>query len=158
MASPFARIIGKHPTAGVFVAIFLLAYVVFGGIATVSWWRYARAAHSGAHTQGHITAKEPANHHSIRYSFLVGSQQFTGVHMASIIGVPFDSVAIGDTIPVVYDPRDPTKSVAGDPSALLSWCYAGLFVWLPLLCIVPAAFAAYRVHHPNFLSMRRAAI
>jgi Na+/proline symporter len=158
MASPLGRIVAKHPTASVFIAMFLLAYVVFGGIATVSWWRYARVAYTGAHTQGRITAKEPANHHNVRYSFMIGPQQFTGAHMASIVGIPFDSVAVGDAIPVVYDPRDPTKSVAGDPSALLRWCYTGLFVWLPLFCTLPAAVAAYRVHHPNFLSMRRAAI
>jgi hypothetical protein len=158
MTSPLKRIVAKHPTASVFVAMFVLAYLVFGGIATVSWWRYARCVYTGVHTQGRITAKEPVNHHSIRYAFSVGGQQFTGAQMAGIVGIPFDSVTVGDAVPVVYDPRNPTKSFPGDPSALLSWCYIGLFVWVPLFCMLPAAFAAYRVHHPNFLSMRRASI
>lgn len=141
-----------------FALVFALEYVVFGGIAVVSWWPQARVAHGGLHTQGHVTAKEPSNHHLIRYAFSVDSRQFTGAQMASLVAIPFDAVSVGDPLPVTYDGRDPNVSVPGDPRILLRWCYGGLFIALPLFCAVPAAIAARRVRHPHFLSMRRAAI
>ena len=158
MASRPAVIVAKHGTAIVFVLVFVLAYVVFGGIAVASWWSQARVAHTGLHTHGHVTAKEPGNHHLIRYTFSVDSREFTGAQMASVVAIPFDAVSVGDALPVTYDARNPNVSVPGDPRALLRWCYAGLFIALPLFCAVPAAVAARRVRHPRFLSMRRAAI
>jgi hypothetical protein len=158
MAPSLVATISKHGTTMVFAAVFALVYLVFGGIAVVSWWPDAHVAYTGTHTQGRVTAKEPANHQNILYAFSIGSQQFTGVQMADLAAIPFDAVTVGDPISVTYDPRDPTKSLPGDTSVFLRSCYSELLVWLPLFCILPAALAAYRVRHPNFLSMRRAAI
>jgi hypothetical protein len=158
MASPLPLFVAKHSRAIVFALVFALAYLVFAGIAIVSWWPHARVAYAGLHTQGRVTAKEPSNHHLIRYAFSVGSRQFTGAQMASVVAIPFEKISVGDAVSVAYDARNPSVSLPGDPHAFLHWCYSGLFIALPLFCALPATVAAYRVRHPNFVSMRRAAI
>src|SRR5260370_12160959 len=128
MASRLAVVVAKHGTAIVFVLVFALAYVLFGSIAVASWWSQARVAHTGLHTHGHVTAKEPGDHHLIRYTFSVDSREFTGAQMASVVAIPFDAVSVRDPLPVTCDARNPNVSVPADPRALLRWWYGRPFL------------------------------
>ena len=66
-------------------------------------------------TQGRITAKEPQNHRTIRYSYTVDGQTYTGVGHGGGGNPAFEDLAIGDLVRVVYNSKNPSESFMGFP-------------------------------------------
>ncbi|HZE72058.1 MAG TPA: DUF3592 domain-containing protein [Pyrinomonadaceae bacterium] len=87
-----------------------LAVMIFLG--RVNWRSYKALAKRGIATQGQITAKEPENHMSIRYSYLVGAETFSGLES---VGNSIGSLNVGDKVTVFYLPTNPALSCFCDP-------------------------------------------
>lgn len=72
-------------------------------------------AQRAVETNGKVTAKEPANHMSIRYSYRVGEQTYTGTGQSGDPNPEFDKINVGDSIKVFYDAENPEVSSADSP-------------------------------------------
>jgi hypothetical protein len=71
-----------------------------------------RDARVGAREQfatGVVTAYEPSNHDSCRYTFSINRQRFDGIS-----GCPFHPGAVGAVVQVYYDPANPATSSLED--------------------------------------------
>jgi len=62
-------------------------------------------------TQGSITGKRPENRSHVTYRFSVNSKTYDA---EGAVGDAYESIAIGATIPVIYDPTDPDVSCIYD--------------------------------------------
>jgi hypothetical protein len=115
-------------------AVFIPIYAFFFFVIYPQWHTYSRIVHSGAHTEGVVTAKEPMNHAGIRYEYAVGGRSYSGSCTTGFGGIPpLDKVELGQKIPVAYSSDDPSLSLPGDPHDLYySWCGL-LFIWMPLI-------------------------
>lgn len=81
---------------------------------------YRALAESGRPARAAVTALEPRNHRQVHYTFRVGERVYAGIGRAGFGAPPFIELAVGDSIPVHYLPRDPEKSVIGDPRVHLA--------------------------------------
>lgn len=68
----------------------------------------------GRQTSGIVVRKEPANHRALIYTYDVNGRQFEGAGIAGPSTGPFEQVALGQTITVVYLPAEPTNSTLID--------------------------------------------
>lgn len=126
--------------------IFAGIYVFFFQAAYPQWNKFRKLTFEGAHTNGQVIAKEPANHQSIRYDFAVGANHFSGVGNANRGGLQgFDQIGIGDTISVTYLPKQPEISVPGDAAELFHSWSGLLFVILPIFSFVATGFLFWRL-------------
>jgi hypothetical protein len=70
-------------------------------------------------TQGSITAKLPAqNHYHVNYTFVVGGKTYNA---EGAVGDAYETIAIGATVPVIYDPTHPDVSCIYDPAHPGQW-------------------------------------
>jgi hypothetical protein len=117
---------------------FALAGVVIGVIATDSL-KYYRLKTEGIKVHGQVIGKEPQNHQSIRYSYVVGEQTYSNLGSAGRGNPSFAALNMGDSVIVYYDPDNPSNSCLGYPSRHLQDSIGGiifLVVLLPLFGIV----------------------
>lgn len=73
-------------------------------------------ADRAASTAGIVTSKEPANHATIRATYVVNGVTYEASD--SFIGAPnpsFNEVHVGDRVSVYYDPAGPATAVLSDP-------------------------------------------
>lgn len=86
------------------------------GIISLDWLKYRRLTIFGIQTEEQVTAKEPDNHKIVRYSYKVKQQIYHGAGNADRGNPAFESIGVGDTLKVSYDPDHPNISFLGDPS------------------------------------------
>src|SRR5438874_1872241 len=90
---------------------FLGVYLFFFSAAFSQWHDLARLANAGTRTEGVITAKEPMNHASIRYTYSADGSTFTGTGPTGWGGIPqLEQVQVGDHVPVTYWAERPSLS------------------------------------------------
>jgi hypothetical protein len=138
---------------------FLGVYLFFFFAAFSEWHDLARLAHSGHRTDGVITAKEPMNHASIRYTYSAEGSTLTGIGPTGWGGIPqLERVQIGDHIPVTYWSERPSLSFPGDPYPMFqSWCGL-LFLWMPLISSAVGIGLFLRLRHKQTHAPSHAAI
>ena len=142
----------SHAQIALFVGGFLVVNAFIFSVAHQQWRSYERLAHVGVHTEGRVTATEPANHNEVRYEFLVGSNTFSGGSSASFGGLPpLYQIRVGDKIPVTYLPANPSVSVPGDPSELYGSWSTLLFLIAPVFGLIAGAVTAWHAgrYFPN---------
>jgi hypothetical protein len=126
-----------------FIALWSIVFCQMRG----DWRNHRRLARSGVELVGTVTAKEPRNHQSVRYDYLVAFTRYPGKLCAITAPSEFDRIQIGDPIRITYLPEEPTISVCGDAKAAYSATSGILFIIVPfwaLLGAVGIAFSLYR--------------
>lgn len=103
------------------VAILLITFVastcaVVLLLGSLNWRKYYGLARDDVATDGLITAKEPANHLSLRYSFTVNKKTFSGIES---VGNSLDTFNVGDTVRVYYLPTNPDVNCFCNPNTKL---------------------------------------
>jgi hypothetical protein len=73
-----------------------------------------RLARRPSLTQGSITAKLPAQkRYHVNYAFVVSGKTYNA---EGAVGDAYETIAIGATVPVIYDPTNPEVSCIYDPA------------------------------------------
>ena len=110
-----------------------------------NWKKYYDLANHGFEKEGWITAKEPGNHMSVRYSYTVNSQTFNGLES---IGNSINSLNVGDKVRVFYIPNDPAIGCLCNPKDKLK---------TETVTILLAALTSALIVFINFRATRKAA-
>jgi len=105
----------KRAVLSILLSIPILVVVLAGS----DFGFYYRLLQYGIATFGKVTAKEPDNHATVRYSFDVDSKTYFGGGSAGFGTSSFDELKVGDDVLVVYMPNNPSVSCLGHPKALL---------------------------------------
>ena len=92
-------------------------------------------------TQGRVIAKEPHNHRIIRYSYTVDGQTYTGIGHGGGGNPKFEDLAIGNSVRVVYNSKNPSESFMGFPEHDLQVNRAGAIFF----ALVPPTFISLAV-------------
>ena len=99
-------------------------------------------------TSGQITAYEPSNHNSCRYTFTVQEKQYVGMD-SSPTATPVAPAIVGDQIQVYFDPINPTTNSLEDFS-IRSHRVRGL---VPIsafgICVIPAIILYLKLTGPS---------
>ena len=98
----------------------LVLVVLFGATYAIIWVsqgveRYDALANFGVATYGWVVKKEPHNHNTITYSYVVDNVQYTGIGGAGSGKPDFEQLQIGDKVIVYYDVDNPIDSFLGYP-------------------------------------------
>lgn len=95
---------------------------------------------NGGVTVGSVT-KVDSVHHQVTYSFQAFGQAYSGVDTPSPGdgSPPFATLRTGSSVPVVYDPSDPTLSVMGDPEARIVTFEIGIAATVGIVFILGVA-------------------
>jgi hypothetical protein len=94
---------------GLTIVIFVFETIAFSST------EYEKFLTRGAKVEGIVEKKEPQNHESITYSYVVDGKQYTGTGAAGFGTPPFDVLRVGTKIIVYYDANEPQKSIPGEP-------------------------------------------
>jgi hypothetical protein len=81
--------------------------------------KYLPLAQRGLRTNGVVSAKEPANHQTIHYTYEVGGLSYSGSSSHTGGNPDFKRLSVGDSVLVTYDEWSPQVSVLGDAKLLL---------------------------------------
>jgi len=112
---------------GLFMFVTLWSFIFFQ--TSGDWRTLKRLSRSGVRVPGTVTIKEPMNHASVRYDYLVNGVRYSGGPCG--MHADFDRVRIGDALVITYLPDSPSVSTCEDPRAG-SGARAGiLFIVLP---------------------------
>src|SRR6266478_3342657 len=105
-----------------YTAIWLLSSAGFAafGITYLNVPKFYRLAKDGISVDGRVVAKEPLNHQTVHYSYLVATQTYYGAGNAGNGNPPFDQLRIGDPVRVSFNPNNPSESYLGDPTSELN--------------------------------------
>ena len=102
-------------SGGNWALLWLAIYICFAIlIAFLTGTEHYRLAKSGVNTKGTITATEPENHRTVRYSYVIGQTNYVG---GESVGGGFEQLKIGDPVEVFYVPDEPNISCICDPVA-----------------------------------------
>jgi hypothetical protein len=124
--------------------VFIPIYAFFFSFIYPQWHIYSRIVHSGMHTEGVVTAKEPMNHAGIRYEYSVAGRLYSGSCTTGFGGIPpLEKIEVGQEIPVAYFSDDPSLSLPGDPHDLYYSWSGLLFIWMPLIIAALAFGVAF---------------
>ena len=77
--------------------------------------RYYFLTSRGVQTIGQVTSKDPEEHGTVHYSYVVEGKSYTWGGFSGDIDRDFDEIKAGDPVPCVYDPVKPSSSSLGDP-------------------------------------------
>ena len=91
-----------------------------------------------AFTQGTITGKRPENRNHVTYTFVVGGNTYNA---EGAVGDAYESIAIGATVPVVYDPKNPDVSSIYDPAHPNQWHVASPEQYFVQAAIMTSVFS-----------------
>lgn len=90
-------------------------------------------------TEGFIIEKQCRNHHTVKYSYVIGGHEYSGAG-ASCTLIPCDDSKIGDSILVYYSAFNPKLSRCGDLGkieaaamsryVILFCVFIGLLFWI----------------------------
>ncbi len=123
----------KKQTVVTLMVLSLVGFVIGAGLTDV--YGLLRLIRLGQPTTGIIVEKERENHQNITFEYKVGEQNYLSIAHAGDFARTFDSVQLGEVIQVVYDPSQPSRVVAGNPSSYL-WSNVRLsliFAFIPML-------------------------
>ena len=125
--------------------IWLASAIAFGliGVVELDWQKWDGLARHGVATAGRVENKEPENHNSIRYSYSVNGNHYSGPGSAGGENPSFDQLQIGDRVKVMYDSRDPAQSILGSAQSQARSINTGI-LFLTVLGPVSLIFALYR--------------
>ena len=131
----------KNKYIYIYAAIWLTLVLVsfFVGIFLTDGMEHYRLKTKGIEVQGRVTAKEPQNHQSVRYTYTVERQNYNEIGRAGRGNSSFESIKIGDPFIVYYDPDKPSSSVSGYPDYYFQDSIAGaafLVVVFPLFAVI----------------------
>lgn len=132
-----------------FVVSLLLTVVVALSLRVPKYYSLVRNAHP---TTGSVISKERENHMSIWFEYRVGNQFFTSGGVAEDIGRTFDSIQIGEVVPIVYDDTDQGFAVMGNPRRHLNASLRGTgfgFIGLLICTLLLALRQRYRARKLN---------
>jgi hypothetical protein len=101
----------------------------------------------GAATCGSVTALEPNNHQTVRYSYQVNGQTYAGAQQGTDIGVLKTFSSQCEEF-VHYLPENPAISCFGDPAPMLS--NELTFIALAMLIFPSVALFGWRWRFPAF--------
>jgi hypothetical protein len=82
--------------------------------------KYRKLAHGGTETTGKVAATTCENHASFKYEYVVQGKRIVASGKSSEGGLVCADLTVGQSIPVVYLPRAPEESIAGNALAALS--------------------------------------
>lgn len=99
------------------VLVWLFLLFVGSGIASLVFdqGRLQNLAEHGTNVWGVVLAKEPDNHNTIRYSFEVNGNIYTGMGSGGRGNPDFGQIQIGQKVIVSYDSNNPENSYLGYP-------------------------------------------
>jgi uncharacterized protein DUF3592 len=100
----------------------------------------------GITTCGTIAAEEPNNHRTLRYSYQVNGETYSGGQQG--YGGDLLAFSSGCAIVVVYLPEDPHISCIGDPTSMLN--NEAIPVLLSMLIFPTFALLAWMWRYPAF--------
>ena len=121
-----------------FLPYALLGLVIMLSLAATSGWRkFDVLSSQGLKAVGTITAKEPQNHQSLRYEYVVNGQTHQGLESlgSKSVGSAFSAINVGDKVQVIYLPTQADTSCLCDPAKLL--VSETVFILLPAI-LAPA--------------------
>jgi hypothetical protein len=96
---------------------------------------------SGQGVYGHVIAKEPENHQTVRYAYEVGETEYKGSGSGGDGNPDFEDLSIGDQIVIYYDPVSPYRSTMSNPWNELGRSYSAIWFLTITLPIFPMVFA-----------------
>ncbi|MFL6230830.1 MAG: DUF3592 domain-containing protein [Pyrinomonadaceae bacterium] len=121
------------------------------GVTVLDWRSYHHLAQHGIRTYGQVTAKDPANHQSVRYSYVVGGTSYTGIGQAGEGNPEFDQLREGESVIVVYDPDKPELSNMGDANSYVGGLNAGIL----FLATVAPTIAVINMYRKDWLPLSK---
>ena len=129
-----------------YTAIWLLSSAGFAafGITYLNVPKFYRLAKDGMSIEGWVVAKEPLNHQTVRYSYVIGTQTNHGAGNAGNGNPPFDQLNIGDPVRVSFNPNSPSESYLGDPTSELSSLTRGVILIALFPTVVVFAYSIQR--------------
>ena len=74
---------------------------------------------NGRSATGTVVSLERENHRSVRFQYKIDRQTFTSLGRAENIDRTFESMQIGETVPITYDATDHNSAVMGPPTTYL---------------------------------------
>ena len=122
------------------------------GVRVTDWPMYRGLDRRGVQTRGRVVAKEPHNHRSIRYSYVVGGLTYSGSGHSQGGNPSFEQLEEGDPLVVFYDADSPGISCLGYPGDHLRSATAGVI----FLTLVPTLFALVSLYKKGYLKSRPA--
>lgn len=104
------------------VSAFFLLIVVFGFIGAFLFGlpKYYSIYMEGAETRGMIVSKDREQHQYIQAEYNVDGKKYVTGGRADSFGKDFDSVKIGDSVPIFYNKSRPSSAIFGDPDKHLN--------------------------------------
>jgi hypothetical protein len=126
------------------ILICFAVWLVFAGLALtiglkITDWLTYRNLSNGVGVCGKVTAKEPENHQTVRYSYNVGQQTYSGVGHGGHGNPSFAELNVGDSITVFYDPAHPSVSCMGYPQSYQHVEMGGIIFLVLFLPLFPLA-------------------
>ena len=135
------------------VLIWLVLTTLFAaiGFLALDWQKWHGLARDGVEIKGIVVAKEPENHRSIRYSYLVGERTYSGIGSAGGDNPQFEHLNVGDRVIVFFNPANPEESILGNAESQAGSITAGVL----FLAIVGPAFSMMGLYAKGWLPVRR---
>lgn len=124
------------------IVICLTVWLVFAalalaiGLKITDWLKYRKLS-NGVGVYGKVIAKEPENHRTVRYSYVVGPQTFVGAGHGGRGNPSFIELKIGDPVRVYYDTEEPSISCMGYPWVHQQVEMGGIIFLVVLLPLFP---------------------
>ncbi len=136
----------KRTRLSLYAAIWFLSTITFAalGITYLHVPKFYRLAKDGMSIEGWVVAKEPLNHQTVRYSYVIGTQTNHGAGNAGNGNPPFDQLNIGDPVRVSFNPNSPSESYLGDPTSELSSLTRGVILIALFPTVVVFAYSIKR--------------
>jgi hypothetical protein len=116
-----------------------LALLVVAVVGSFNLPRYRRLARSYEATTGQIIGLEPGNHQLVRYSYSINDREYEGETNGGSIDRPYQSLRVGDSIPVFYSTEQLNASSVRPPAdqlfnelrgvVLAAVLFASFFLW-----------------------------
>jgi hypothetical protein len=108
--------------------------------------KFRKLQQEGVQTTGTVLSKEPENHRSVKYRYIVEGKAFERVGVPGNGTPAFSDLAAGDQVLVTFDPLDPDISVLGEADPIyrqrilvIEFLACGLFVG----CLVVTAVICF---------------
>lgn len=119
--------------------------LVFGLVIGLwSSWRDSAIGTRQESTTGKITAHEPENHDSYRYTFTAQGRQFSGLSMS-----PNARETVGEPAQIYFDSRDPTTNSLEDFSSRSQRDRRLVPIFTFVTCVIPAIILCLKLTPPS---------
>jgi hypothetical protein len=112
-----------------------------------SWLASSLGAHE-ATTSGQVTAYEPSNHNSCRYTFTFFERQYVGMD-SSPTATPAAPAIVGDQVMVYFNEIDPTKNALEDFNARSHRVRRLVPIYALGICVIPAIILYLKLAGPS---------